>query len=927
MIGQTLGHYRILGKLGSGGMGEVYEAEDTRLGRRIALKVLPAAVSSNASRRERFEREAKAVAALNHPGIVTIHSVEQAGGTHFFTMELVDGAPLGDRLERGGLRLHQVLKIALPLVEAVAAAHRQGITHRDLKPDNILVTGDGRVKVLDFGLAKVHEPSDAPSGTRLPTGSLTQEGQIVGTVAYMSPEQAEGKPVDARSDVFSLGIILYEMCTGLRPFRGDTPISILSSILKDTPPPIIDLNRDLPRELSRIVNRCLSKDPARRFQSAQGLLSELTTLKEESDSGELQAASRDGATAWSAAGQGAAPGDGAGRARRFAYAGGAAVVVALAVIGYLAFGPARERSGAPSPGTGAPAVGSPPAVGEPRAGALSDRAVQDARRRIVVLPFENLGAAEDAYFAAGVTEEITSRLAAVGDLGVISRSSALQYAKAGKNLRQIGQELGVDYVLEGTVRWDRRAGGASRVRVTPQLIRVADDTHLWSDRYDRVMEDLFDVQSEIATNVVEQLGVAVLRPEERQALVARPTENLEAYQAYLRGLDHEINRDDREEANLALRMFERAVELDPDFALAWAHLSKTRSGMRHYRYDLSEERLAKAREAADRALRLQPDLPEAHLALGYYYYWGRKDYERALEVLTKAAGMRQNDPDVLEAVAYIRRRQGKMDEALDLLESAHRLNPRSVTLTSELAQTYAMMRRYEDAERVIDSALGMAPDNPYLYMGKSSLLLSWTGDLAAARAVLRQIPQQGDPAPAMMGAWFDVMEGEYERALATLERAPIEVIDTQDQYMPIGLLEGLIHYLAGRPERSRAKCQEALALLEEAKGERPQDPRVRAALGNALACLGRRDEAVREATLATDLYPVSKDAIGGPDFLRNLATVRLMVGETDPALDLLERLMEMPGGPHAGQLENDPLWRRLAAHPRFKELIARDRPR
>ncbi|MGH9392225.1 MAG: protein kinase domain-containing protein, partial [Vicinamibacteria bacterium] len=286
MIGRTLSHYRILEKLGEGGMGEVYLAEDTKLDRRIALKVLPPELAESAERRGRFEREAKAVAALNHPNIVTVHSVEESDGVHFITMELVRGKTLTELLPRNGFPLDRFFALAVPLADAVAAAHQEGITHRDLKPDNVMVTGEGRVKVLDFGLAKPTKGYAGSAASEFPTQAKTAEGTIVGTLAYMSPEQAEGKAVDARSDIFSLGILLYEMATGVRPFRGESATAVLSAIIKDTPVSVTELRPSIPRDLAKIIRRCLSKEAGRRFQTAIDLRNELEECRSEVDSGE-----------------------------------------------------------------------------------------------------------------------------------------------------------------------------------------------------------------------------------------------------------------------------------------------------------------------------------------------------------------------------------------------------------------------------------------------------------------------------------------------------------------------------------------------------------------------------------------------------------------------------------------------------------------
>jgi Tol biopolymer transport system component len=343
--GQTLSHYRIAGTLGRGGMGEVYIAEDTRLGRRVALKILPAGLAADAGRRGRFEREAKAVAALNHPNIVTIHSIEESGGVHFLTMELVEGETLAQMIRGGGIDLTRLLRLALELAEAMAAAHRQGITHRDLKPDNIMLGADGRLKILDFGLAKLLEDSAAQgAASELVTREVqTEEGKIVGTAAYMSPEQAEGRPVDPRSDVFSLGIILYEMATGERPFKGDTRMSTISSILRDTPAPVTELNGNLPRHLGRIVRRCLAKDPERRYGNGRELYNDLLELKEEIDSGEI------GPAAAPAAGTGAAgPGRRRGWSLAMALSIGAAIVVIATLVATVLFD--SREDGAAGPG-------------------------------------------------------------------------------------------------------------------------------------------------------------------------------------------------------------------------------------------------------------------------------------------------------------------------------------------------------------------------------------------------------------------------------------------------------------------------------------------------------------------------------------------------------------------------------------------------
>jgi eukaryotic-like serine/threonine-protein kinase len=911
LIGQALGHYRILRQLGAGGMGEVYEAEDTRLGRKVALKVLPEDMARDPQKRERFECEAKAVAALNHPNIVTIYSVEQADGVHFITMELVEGQTLRQVLPRGGMSLGSLLDVAVPLAEAVAAAHRQGITHRDLKPENILVSRDGKTKVLDFGLAKLGGlVGEAGDISRLPTRALTDEGRIVGTIAYMSPEQAEGKPVDPRSDVFTLGIILYEMSTGERPFKGSSVVSILSSILKDAPPLVTQINTSLPHDLARIVDRCLMKDPARRFHTAMGLATEMATLKKNSDSEDLEAVTAGGRRTRAAGSPARAA---SVRGRKIVYTA-AALVAGFAVAGYLAL-----RAGRGGPVASGEAPGGATLRDEGLDGAGS-RSVDD-RQRIVILPFENLGAPDDAYFAAGMTEEITSRLASVGGLGVISRNSAVLYAKTGKTTKQLGQELGVDYVLGGTVRWERGGPGPNRVRVTPQLVRVADDTQLWGDRYDSEMKHIFEVQSEIAEQVVEKLGVAMRQPE-RQAIGSQPTHDLDAYQAYLRGKEQlDSFRTDRETEEKAVQMLGRAVQLDPKFAVAWASLSRAHSSMYNSRDDFTEDRLVKARQCADEALSLHPDLPAGHVALGYYYYWGRRDYEQALREFEIAAGGRDNDSEILEAVAYIRRRQGHWDEAIAAMVKAFALNPRNSNLPAQISGAYENLRRYPEAMRYVESAISLAPEVAELKVNKAFLQFESEGNTRAARATLKQINPRDFPGVRWAETYLDSLDGRYKEALDVLAGAPGEVLETQDVYFPKPLIAGFLHLALEDTIGARRSCESARLILEQENARNPRDPRIRSALGMALACVGRKEEAVRQARLAADISPVSSDAVSGPASLLSLAQVYAMSGDSDAALDLLDRLLIMPGGAAISFIKHDPIWAPLRTLPRYRELM------
>jgi TolB-like protein/Flp pilus assembly protein TadD len=604
------------------------------------------------------------------------------------------------------------------------------------------------------------------------------------------------------------------------------------------------------------------------------------------------------------------------RAGWIGYLAAAAIIAGLVLAGFVALRGRHAEVSGRREATGAGGRAGADDKTEPGGHA------EETRHRIVVLPFENLGAPGDAYFAAGVTEEITSRLASASGLGVISRTSAVQYAKTGKTTRQIGAELGVDYVLAGTVRWQRGAGETSRVRVTPQLVRVSDDTQLWGDRYDREMKDIFTVQSEIAEQVVDKLGLA-MQQTEGEAAGAQPTQNLEAYQLYLRGKAQVRSPTlSRDIVKQGVDLLEQAIRLDPRFAQGWAALSYAHSDVYHHRYDFTEERLAKARECADKSLALQPDLREGHLALGYYYYWGRGDYGQAREEFRLAAGKNENDPDALQAMAYVSRRQGRWDESLAAMERVLSLNPRDLDLIINMSGTYQMMRRYPEALRLIDSALSLAPDAAGPLLSKTFLQVDMDGNTRGARETLKRINRRDFPEAPAVEALLDTLDGRFGEALRRLAEFPGDVLDAPDVYRPKALLAGYIYLSLNDRPRAHASCESARQLLEREIARSPRDTRMRAALGLTLACLGRKEEAVREARLAADIMPVSSDAIDGPKYLASLALVYATLGDRDAACDLLEKLLAMPSETSVSLLRLDPNWAPLRGFPRFQNLVA-----
>ncbi len=557
MIGESVAHYRVTRRLGSGGMGVVYEAEDAQLGRRVALKFLPPELAKDTQALERFQREARAASGLNHPGICTVYAIEEHAGQPFIAMELLEGSTLAERLSHGGLELGALLDLAAQIADALESAHAKGIVHRDLKPANLFVNARGQVKILDFGLAKVEgtrEPtsldSDAPTAVK--RNELTKAGTTLGTVSYMSPEQARGQFTDARSDLFSLGAVLYQMATGRVPFAGETSAVIFDAILNRDPQPLLQANPAMPVELERIVLKALEKDRNFRYQGASEFKTDLLRLKRDVSSGRRRTAES---------------------------------------------GEGRE-------------------------------AARSADKSIAVLYFENLsGIKEDEYLRDGVTEDIINELFKIKGLRIFSRPTVLVYRDKPVPASQIGQQLGAKYVLTGSLR---RAG--SRLRINAQLVDTATDFPLWSERYDREMQDVFEVQDEIARKIAEALRVT-LSPQEKEALAEKPTGNLLAYDQYLRGRSYS-RRFTRQDLQFALQMFESAAAIDPGFALAHAAIARV-CAQYHSDFEPLPSWIERAEAAAERAAELGKDEAEIHAALGWIRY-ARGDHAQAVELAEKA---------------------------------------------------------------------------------------------------------------------------------------------------------------------------------------------------------------------------------------------------------------------------------------------------
>jgi TolB-like protein/Flp pilus assembly protein TadD len=878
LIGKTLAHYEITGLLGKGGMGEVFRARDSRLGRDVALKILPQDISEDPNRRERFRREALAVAALKHPNIVTLYSAEEHQGTQFLTMELVEGEELRSVLRPDGLAIEFLFDLAIPLTQAIASAHEKGITHRDLKPSNILLDEEQRPKILDFGLAQIIEEVAEGDATAIVQPELTTDGTVIGTVGYMAPEQAEGKPTDHRSDIFSLGVILYELATGERPFQGDTSASILTSLLRDEPPSVIEVRADLPDHLGRIVRRCLAKEPRDRYQSARELHNELRDLRTE-------------VTVKRHASKGVVPRGGVGRFLIPVAAAALVGAIAIATIPLL-----RERGPASTVREAAEAI------------------------RIVVLPMENLGNPDDEFFAAGMTEEVTNRLASVEGLAVISSRSAETYANRDVPLRQIGDELGVEYALASTVRW-ARTGDSVRIRVSPQLVRVADDTQLWSNVYDRTFEDVFTIQSGIALDVIRELGVALIG-EDSSELEEIPTRVPRAHELYLRALANsgdygKMVMDER------VRLLEEAVEADPEFARAWAVLAQSKSVMLHIGQIASDEDLARARYAKDRALALAPDAAFAQVAAGFFHYHGLKDYAAAEAAFARAAEKRPNDTEMLRGLALVQRRQGQWGESTRNFQAALDLNPRDVNLLVDLLDSYLAGSRWTETWELIQIVRSMHPNVASPNVLAAFAYICEDGNLPEARRSVMSVADQTMTWVAETLGLIDMYSGNYESALTEIARARNPIMLSGATVRTGAVWRGLLHRLAGNEAEARGNLEFAVGQLERIIATRADGFRYESALGIVHAALGNEAEARYQAERALEQFPLERDFSWGPGLYMDVAQIYTMIGDLDLALINAEIALSWPCYWTPQRIALDPWLKALADHPDYEDMTRR----
>jgi serine/threonine protein kinase/tetratricopeptide (TPR) repeat protein len=762
MIGTTLSHFRITEKLGEGGMGEVWLAEDVRLGRTVALKILPPARAESEDRRRRFEDEARAASALNHPGIAHIYDVGEADGIHFIAMEHVDGDSLDHRMARSALTTSEIVDLGARLADALAAAHKQGITHRDIKPSNVMITNEGRLKVLDFGLAKLR-PALGKGGGDATTQTMTQPGVVMGTVQYMSPEQALGKEADHRSDIFSTGVVLYQMATGRLPFSGSTPTETITEIVRSEAEPVSELNPSTPPELERIIRKCLEKDASRRFQSARELAVDLDNLKRDTESGVTVTAFERRAPS------------------RVAMAGVIAAALIMVVAGF-----ALIRSDLWT---------------------TSGEAIES----IAVLPFENgTGDEESDYLCDGLTEGLINTLSQIPNLKVISRRSTFAFKDSEDDPQTIGRKLGVQALLMG-----RLVQRGAQLAVSAELVDVEDNHQLWGGRFNREQGDVLTIEAELTKTIAQTLRIE-LSPDTAENLDRRYAVDPEAHRLYLQGRKFSIGS--AKEMNKAVEYFQQAIAKDPGYALPYAGLADVYTTLALHVG--REEALEKSKIAVRQALEIDANLAEALAASAerkYLLEWdwvgAERDFKRAVEVNPGSDFVRKSYAYYLSAV-------GRFDDAIEHATIAKELDPLSPSAFHLVAYSLMGKREYDRAAAEFRAALDLNPNWTWGYIkltktyadngqceeafataedaeaelhgGGTPLARSWMGysygkcgDTERAEAALQtldEFAENADVDPIAYGIIYSAL-GDKDRLLDELERS-VDNHSTLAAFMP-----------------------------------------------------------------------------------------------------------------------------------------------
>jgi TolB-like protein/Tfp pilus assembly protein PilF len=868
-ISEELGDYQLLEEIGRGGQGLVYRARQKSLNRIVALKVIGLGRWATKAHIKRFRLEAEAAASLDHPCIVPIHEIGESDGSCYFSMTLVEGRRLDEVIKSESVSNRRAAELIVKLARTVHYAHKRGILHRDIKPGNILIDGDGEPHLTDFGLARLVERESTITGTFV---------EALGTPSYMAPEQAAGDAAQLTqaTDVYGLGAVFYHLLTGHPPFVGSTIYETVGLVLETEPRRPHLLNRKVDRDLSTICLKCIEKDPERRYPSALALAEDLERwLKHEP----IKARRVGGLT----------------RAEKWVRrkpAIAAVIVLSFALVAALSViiwkvGP----------------TGRQPATG------------------IAVLPFENLSNdREDASFADGAQDDLLTKLGNIASLRVISRTSVMEY-RGRKNTRKIGEALRVSHVLEGSVR---KTG--AWLHINAQLIDTGTDSHVWAKQYDGNLKDLFAIQSRIAQDVAEQLQAKV-SPAEKLALERPPTVDLTAFDLYSRAKNLLLMTSfSSAKANLleAADLLNKALQHDPSFFQAYCELAHTHDLLHSLGFDHTPARLELAEAAVQKAFHLRPDGGEAHLARAEHLYRGYLDYQGALAELARASRSLLNEPQVFELMGYIARRQGRHEEALRNFQRALDLDPRNVLTLQQTALSYAVLRRYADEAAVLERALAVQPTDIDSKIARALVELDWKADTRPLHQLIDDMRAENPAGIQIVSeSWLlcALTERDTTAAQEALTAMRNTVLSDDTVQFPRHFMEGVIARMIGDENKARRAFMAARLEQEEIVRAEPNYAPSLCVLGLIDAALGRKEDALTEGRRATELLPVEKDALNGPVIMKYLAMIAAWIGDNDLACKQLATAIGYSSTLSYGQLKLLPFWDSVRGDPRFEKII------
>jgi len=867
LVGKKLNNYEIIQKIGAGGMGEVYLATDTKLNRKIAIKIIPEQYKSDEIAIKRFRREAKAIAALNHPNIITIYEVGDHDERPYFAMEYLKGKPLTEIIKSKTLKIPEVLDIIKQICSGLNEAHKNKIIHRDIKPANIIVGENGQVRILDFGLA------DVAGGSK-----ITKSGSTLGTIGYMSPEQILGEKVDSRSDIFSLGVLFYEMVTGRRPFEGEFDAAIMNSILNDEPEPISRFKSGVPEGLQKIIDKAIEKDRNKRYQTVTEIPADLNRISSQESkkvSGKFNS--------------------------KFIWSSFSVVTIVLLSM-LLTY-------------TGI--------INIP----FLEFIKQDARKikRIAVLPFVNRSSEDIEYISDGITEELISLLSRINDFAVVSSMSCFKYKNTPKTAAEVYNELKADYVLNGSIQMMYSNDGENLPKLIVQLVDIRRDVNIWSQSYDAFMNNIFSTQYNIIENISKILGVN-LSEDNRDILSKKWTDNKQAYDYFLQSRQYTWRQGGYNSRllKLGLEILDKSIALDSNYAIAYAEMSRIYSRL-YYLGDKAKDTCAiKAESYALKALTLEPDLQYGRRALAEYYYRCKYDFERSLAELDLAYAGNYNNRDYLNDTHHILRRIGKWDEAYQNMKKVVELDAPTYAISRyDLALDCRYMRRYYEADSLLNEVIAIQPDFPQAYTEKTKMEIAWHGDVKKAREFIDTCKNKAVISNEMQ--WYidelcfylDIYEGNFNKVLSQIS---MPLYDSLSYY----LNRGEIYFSMGDKSLSKSYYDSAFQIgLLQLANQQTENPYIQSLVSLAYAGSGQIEKAILAGKKAMELMPVSRNTIDGYPYAVNMLRTYVFANEIDSAFKQLDYCLSTPGDFGLGNVYVVPEYRILRDHPEFKTILTK----